>query len=273
LLKQLANQIGIALSQAQLLEKESQQSQELARSNAELEQFAYVASHDLQEPLRMVTSYLQLLERRYKNQLDANADQFINYAVDGARRMQTLINDLLNYSRVSTRGQPFMRVNCSVVLEQAIANLQIAIADSEAVVTHDPLPEVMADATQLTQVFQNLIGNAIKFCKNQQPLIHIGIAKPDANLDTESLNVIPSADEWLFWVRDNGIGIESQYIERIFIIFQRLHGRDKYPGTGIGLAICKKIIERHGGRIWVESKPGEGSTFYFTIPDRAGKQS
>ncbi|MCC5644141.1 GAF domain-containing protein [Nostoc sp. CHAB 5824] len=272
LLQQLANQIGIALSQAQLLEKESQQSQELARSNAELEQFAYVASHDLQEPLRMVTSYLQLLERRYKNQLDANADQFINYAVDGARRMQTLINDLLNYSRVSSRGQPFIPVNCSVVLEQAIANLQLAIADSQAVVTHDTLPEVRADATQLTQVFQNLIGNAIKFCQNQQPRIHIGVRKPDANSDW-SLNVIPSADEWLFWVRDNGIGLESQYAERIFIIFQRLHGRDKYPGTGIGLAICKKIIERHGGRIWVESKPGQGSTFYFTIPDRAGKQS
>ncbi|WP_375503998.1 GAF domain-containing protein [uncultured Nostoc sp.] len=273
LLKQLANQIGIALSQAQLLEKETQQSQELARSNAELEQFAYVASHDLQEPLRMVTSYLQLLERRYKNQLDSNADQFINYAVDGARRMQTLINDLLNYSRVSTRGQPFLPVNCSVVLEQAIANLQIAIADSKAIVTYDLLPEVMADVTQLIQVFQNLIGNAIKFCRHQQPQIHIGVAKLDANPDGESLNVIPSVDEWLFWVRDNGIALESQYAERIFIIFQRLHGRDKYPGTGIGLAICKKIIERHGGRIWVESKLGEGSTFYFTIPDRAGKQS
>ncbi|MGF2038815.1 MAG: GAF domain-containing protein [Nostoc sp. CmiVER01] len=274
LLKQLANQIGIALSQAQLLEKETQQSQELARSNAELEQFAYVASHDLQEPLRMVTSYLQLLERRYKNQLDTNADQFINYAVDGARRMQTLINDLLNYSRVSTRGQPFIRVNCSIVLEQAIANLQIAIADSKAIITHDEsLPEVMVDATQLIQVFQNLIGNAIKFCRHQQPQIHIGVAKPNANPDGESLNVIPSVDEWLFWVRDNGIGLESQYTERIFIIFQRLHGRDKYPGTGIGLAICKKIIERHGGRIWVESKLGEGSTFYFTIPERAGKQS
>ncbi|BBD65636.1 multi-sensor signal transduction histidine kinase [Nostoc commune NIES-4072] len=273
LLKQLANQIGIALSQAQLLEKETQQSQELARSNAELEQFAYVASHDLQEPLRMVTSYLQLLERRYKNQLDTNADQFINYAVDGARRMQTLINDLLNYSRVSTRGQPFIPVNCSIVLEQAIANLQIAISDSKAIITHDPLPEVMADVTQLIQVFQNLIGNAIKFCRHQQPQIHIGVAKPNGNLDGESLNVIPSVDEWLFWVRDNGIGLESQYAERIFIIFQRLHGRDKYPGTGIGLAICKKIIERHGGRIWVESKLGEGSTFYFTIPDRAGKQS
>jgi PAS domain S-box-containing protein len=272
LLQQLGNQIGIALSQGQLLEKETQQSQELARSNAELEQFAYVASHDLQEPLRMVTSYLQLLEQRYKNQLDANADQFITYAVDGARRMQTLINDLLNYSRVSSRGQTFMQVNCSIILEQAIANLQIAIADSQAVVTHDPLPEVMADATQLTQVFQNLIGNAIKFCRDQQPRINIGVVKGDANLDGETLNFIPSADEWLFWVRDNGIGLESQYAERIFIIFQRLHGRGKYPGTGIGLAICKKIIERHGGRIWVESKPGQGSTFYFTIPDIALKQ-
>lgn len=273
LLQQLANQIGIALSQAELLEKEIQQSQELARSNAELEQFAYVASHDLQEPLRMVTSYLQLLERRYKNQLDANADQFINYAVDGARRMQTLINDLLNYSRVSSRGQPLLSVNCNIVLEQAIANLQFAIMDSQAVVIHDTLPEVMADATQLTQVFQNLIANAIKFCQSQQPRIHIGVRKPDANSDGESLNFIPSANEWLFWVRDNGIGLESQYAERIFIIFQRLHGRNNYPGTGIGLAICKKIIERHGGRIWVESKPGQGSTFYFTIPDRAGKQS
>ncbi|MEH2097515.1 GAF domain-containing protein [Nostoc sp.] len=273
LLQQLANQIGIALSQAQLLEKETQQSQELVRSNAELEQFAYVASHDLQEPLRMVTSYLQLLERRYKNQLDANADQFITYAVDGARRMQTLINDLLNYSRVSTRGQAFKLVDCDLILRSAIANLQIAIADRKAIVTHDSLPKLIADSTQLTQVFQNLIGNAIKFCQNQQPQIHIGVAKPNANLDGENLNSIPSVDEWLFSICDNGIGLESQYVERIFIIFQRLHGRDKYPGTGIGLAICKKIIERHGGRIWVESKPGQGSTFYFTIPDRAGKQS
>ncbi|MEH2023614.1 GAF domain-containing protein [Nostoc sp.] len=263
LLQQLANQIGIALSQAQLLEKETQQSQELTRSNAELEQFAYVASHDLQEPLRMVTSYLQLLERRYKNKLDANADQFITYAVDGARQMQTLINDLLNYSRVSTRGQPFVPVDCSAVLEQVLANLRVAIADSRAVVTYDSLPEVIADATQLIQVFQNLIANAIKFCRYQQPRIHIGVG---------SNSPLQYENEYLFWVRDNGIGLESQYAERIFIIFQRLHGRDKYPGTGIGLAICKKIIERHGGRIWVESKPGQGSTFYFTIPDRASKQ-
>ncbi|QLE44223.1 GAF domain-containing protein [Nostoc sp. C052] len=280
LLQQLGNQIGIALSQAQLLEKETQQTQELARSNAELEQFAYVASHDLQEPLRMVTSYLQLLERRYKNQLDANADQFITYAVDGARRMQTLINDLLNYSRVSTRGQPFMLVDCNVILEQAIANLQLAIADSRAVVTYDTLPQVMADATQLTQVLQNLIANAIKFCQHQQPRIHIGLGTGDWGLGDKGAGgeinnapyPMPTANEYLFWVRDNGIGLESQYAERIFIIFQRLHGRDKYQGTGIGLAICKKIIERHGGRIWVESKPGQGSTFYFTIPDIAGKQ-
>ncbi|MEH1825623.1 MAG: GAF domain-containing protein [Nostoc sp.] len=313
LLQQLGNQIGIALSQAQLLEKETQQTQELARSNAELEQFAYVASHDLQEPLRMVTSYLQLLERRYKNQLDANADQFITYAVDGARRMQTLINDLLNYSRVSTRGQPFMLVDCNVILEQAIANLQLAIADSRAVVTYDTLPQVMADATQLIQVLQNLIANAIKFCQNQQPRIHIGLGTGEGSRGqgagsreqgagsrgqgeeevgkrgergdfsssplhpaprslASSPPPIPTQNEYLFWVRDNGIGLESQYAERIFIIFQRLHGRDKYPGTGIGLAICKKIIERHSGRIWVESKPGQGSTFYFTIPDRAGKQ-
>ncbi|BDI17245.1 sensor histidine kinase [Nostoc cf. commune SO-36] len=272
LLQQLANQIGIALSQAQLLEKETKQSQELIRSNAELEQFAYVASHDLQEPLRMVTSYLQLLERRYKNQLDANADQFITYAVDGARRMQTLINDLLNYSRVTSRGQSFVLVDCNAVLAQVLANLQIAIADSKAVVTYDTLPQVMADATQLTQVFQNLIANAIKFCHHQQPLIHIGVSKGDVDINRKNLNFLPSEDEWLFSVRDNGIGLESQYTERIFIIFQRLHGREKYPGTGIGLAICKKIIERHGGHIWVESKLGQGSTFYFTIPERAVKQ-
>ncbi|MFN6539219.1 MAG: GAF domain-containing protein [Nostoc sp. EkiNYC01] len=298
LLQQLGNQIGIALSQGQLLQQQTRQSQELARSNAELEQFAYVASHDLQEPLRMVTSYLQLLERRYKNQLDINADEFINYAVDGARRMQTLINDLLNYSRVSTRGQPFKRVDCNIVLKQAIANLKLAIAESKALVTYDTLPEVMADATQLTQVFQNLIANAIKFCQNRQPEIHIGVGNGEWGVgsggdegdegvgedegvggdEQENTSLSPpspsspsspsSPNEYMFWVRDNGIGLESQYAERIFIIFQRLHGRDKYPGTGIGLAICKKIIERHDGRIWVESKVGQGSTFYFTLPDR-----
>jgi PAS domain S-box-containing protein len=273
MLQQLANQIGIALSQAQLLEQETHQSQELARSNAELEQFAYIASHDLQEPLRMVTSYLQLLERRYKNQLDARADEFIAYAVDGAQRMQTLINDLLNYSRVSTKGQPFMPVNCNTVLERAIANLQLAIAETHAVITADPLPEVIADTTQLTQVFQNLIGNAIKFRGEASLQIHITVSRNNIESNQENSNLISSENEWLFSVRDNGIGLESQYAERIFVIFQRLHSRSKYPGNGIGLAICKKIIERHGGRIWMESKPGQGSIFYFTIPDKTRKQA
>ncbi|MBH8572819.1 GAF domain-containing protein [Nostocaceae cyanobacterium CENA369] len=300
LLQHLANQIGIALSQAQMLEQETRQRVELTRSNAELEQFAYVASHDLQEPLRMVTSYLQLLERKYKSHLDSNAEQFINYAVDGARRMQTLINDLLNYSRVSTRGQPFEQVDCQVIFERAIANLKIAIEECGGAIVIDPLPVVMADPTQLAQVFQNLIGNAIKFRTEQPPKIHIGAVRigekaggdggdgeqlltQNSALSTQhselsnatSFNggnprnaVAPQHSEWLFSVRDNGIGLEAQYAERIFVIFQRLHGRSQYPGTGIGLAICKKIIERHGGRIWVESEPGQGSTFYFTIPDR-----
>ncbi|AFY36087.1 GAF domain-containing protein [Calothrix sp. PCC 7507] len=270
LLQQLANQIGIALSQAQLLERETRQRQELARSNAELEQFAYVASHDLQEPLRMVTSYLQLLERRYKNQLDANADEFIGYAVDGARRMQRLISDLLNYSRVSTRGQPFVLVDCQTVLAKAIANLQVAIKESGAVITHDSLPQVRADTTQMLQVFQNFISNAIKFSREEPPKIHIGAVKRTVTPDEKHTNLNLTETEWLFSVRDNGIGLETQYAERIFVIFQRLHGRSKYPGTGIGLAICKKIIERHHGSIWVESEPGQGSIFYFTIPDKAG---
>jgi light-regulated signal transduction histidine kinase (bacteriophytochrome) len=270
LLQQLANQIGIALSQAQLLEQKTHQSQELTRSNAELEQFAYVASHDLQEPLRMVTSYLQLLEQRYKNQLDKNADEFINYAVNGARRMQILINDLLNYSRVSTKGQPFVPVDCNGILSTAIANLQIAIDESQAQITHDPLPTVMADASQLLQVVQNLISNAIKFCHKTPPKIHISAINRISPPDDKPSNLIPVVTEWLFAVRDNGIGLEPQYAQRIFAIFQRLHSRSQYPGTGIGLAICKKIIERHGGSIWVESQPNQGSIFYFTIPDKAG---
>ncbi|MBD2165812.1 PAS domain-containing protein [Calothrix membranacea FACHB-236] len=273
LLQQLANQIGIALWQAQLLEQETRQRQELTRSNTELEQFAYIASHDLQEPLRMVTSYLQLLERRYKSQLDARADEFISYAVDGAQRMQTLINDLLNYSRVSTRGQPFKLVDCNAVVEKAIANLEVAIKESNARITCDPLPQIMADTTQLAQVFQNLIANAIKFHREEPPHIHIQAIRNTIEAATENPHLTLAGNEWLFSVRDNGIGVESQYAERIFVIFQRLHSRSKYPGTGIGLAICKKIIERHGGQIWMESKPGEGSIFYFTIPDQAGKQS
>jgi PAS domain S-box-containing protein len=227
---------------------------ELERSNKELEQFAYVASHDLQEPLRMVSSYTQLLARRYQDQLDQDAHEFIGYAVDGAERMQRLINDLLAYSRVGTRGKPFGKTDCQQVVQETLANLQTAIEETDATVTHDPLPTVIADASQLIEVFQNLVSNAIKFHSQALPTIHIGAQRQDG--------------EWVFSVRDNGIGIEPRYYERIFVIFQRLHPRDEYPGTGIGLALCKRIVERHGGRIWVESELGEGATFYFTIPDK-----
>jgi PAS domain S-box-containing protein len=254
--------LGVArdITERKRAEEELKQTMaELARSNQELEQFAYIASHDLQEPLRMVASYVQLLARRYQGRLDADADEFITYAVDGATRMQALINDLLAYSRVGTRGKPFEPTDCEAVLDQALANLQMAIQDNDAVVTHDPLPTVMADATQLTQLFQNLIGNAIKFRGEQPPRVHISAHRQSAIENRKS-------DEWAFSVRDNGIGIDPEYHERIFLIFQRLHTREEYPGTGIGLAVCKKIVERHGGRIWVESQPGKGSTFYFTIP-------
>jgi len=227
---------------------------DLQHSNKELEEFAYVASHDLQEPLRMVSSYTQLLARRYQDQLDQDAHEFIGYAVDGAERMRRLINDLLTYSRVGTRGKPFGKTDCQQALQDTLANLQTAIDETDATVTHDQLPTVLADASQLIQVFQNLVSNAIKFRGQAPPAIHIGAQRQDG--------------EWVFSVRDNGIGIEPQYYERIFVIFQRLHPGDEYPGTGIGLAISKRIVERHGGRIWVESELGEGATFYFAIPDK-----
>jgi signal transduction histidine kinase len=225
---------------------------ELARSNAELEQFAYIASHDLQEPLRMVSSYVQLLAKRYRGKLDQDADDFIGYASDGASRMQKLINDLLAYSRVGTRGKSFEEVSLEAALTQALENLQLAIKEKNAIVTHDPLPVAYGDGGQLTQVFQNLIDNAIKFRSEEPPRVHVS-----ARLE---------GGECVCSVQDNGIGIAPEYLNRLFLLFQRLHTRKEYPGTGIGLAICKRIVERHGGKIWVESKPGEGSTFYFRIP-------
>ncbi len=245
----------LVLANEQLINEINERKQvesELQRSNAELQQFAYVASHDLQEPLRMISSYMQLLERRYKGQLDHDADEFIGYAVDGAKRMQGLIGDLLQLSRVGTRENIFEATDCEAILKQALGNLQASIADCCGHVTQDPLPEVTADATQLVLLFQNLIGNAVKFRGTETPLIHVSAE--------------PKNGKWLFSVRDNGIGIDPEHSDRIFVIFQRLHGRDEYPGTGIGLALCKKIVERHGGQIWVESEPGQGATFFFTIP-------
>ena len=227
---------------------------ELKRSNDELQQFAYITSHDLQEPLRTISSFTQLLERRYKDQMDSNADEFIEYIVDATQRMQDLIKDLLEYSRVTTRGKEFKLVNTEEILQNTISNLRAAIEESEAEVSYEKLPKIMADGGQMGQLFQNLISNAIKFKKPDiSPKIRISARKDEEN------------NEYIFNVSDNGIGIEKQYFDRIFTIFQRLHTREEYAGTGIGLSISKKIVERHGGRIWVESEPGIGSTFYFTI--------
>jgi len=226
--------------------------EELNRSNEELGQFAYIASHDLQEPLRMVASYTQLLARRYKGRLDSDADEFITFAVDGANRMQRLIQDLLAYSRVGTKGKELLETSSEEALQRALLNLRGAIADSGALVTHDLLPAVLADETQLVQLFQNLVGNAIKYQNPGVPRIHISAIKNGGG-------------RWTFSVRDNGLGIDPQYFERIFVMFQRLHKREEFAGTGIGLAICKKIVERHGGEISVQSQPGKGSTFSFAL--------
>jgi PAS domain S-box-containing protein len=228
-----------------------QKTDELQRSNQELEQFAYVASHDLQEPLHLVSGYVQLLARRYKGKLDADADEFIAYAIEGVNRMRDLIADLLAYSRIGSSRKEFAPVILEDTFNQVLENLQPVIDNAHATVTHDPLPSVLGDDTQMIQLLQNLIDNAIKFRGVELPHIHVGASQME--------------DRLLFFVRDNGIGIDPQYTEKVFVIFQRLHTPDKYPGTGIGLAICRKIVERHGGRIWVDSEPGKGSTFYFTL--------
>lgn len=226
--------------------------QDLNRSNAELEQFAYVASHDLQEPLRMITSYTNLLAKRYAPQLDDDAREFMNYTVDGAKRMQILINDLLAYSRVGTKGKEFAPVDLESALMRTLAILQIAISESNATISHDPLPVVSGDDVQIGQLLQNLVANAIKYRNDHSPKIHIACEQQQGH--------------WRFSVRDNGIGIDPKFAERIFVIFQRLHTKENYPGTGIGLALCKKIVERHGGKIWVQSQLGQGATFFFTLP-------
>ncbi|KXK29993.1 MAG: two-component sensor kinase [Candidatus Brocadia sinica] len=250
----MAEELARVINEHKRAEKELKHySAELKRSNEELQHFAYVASHDLQEPLRMISSYLQLIKRRYKGNLDADADEFIHYAVDGANRLQKMINGLLEYSRVDTHGKSFELADCEVVLQQALTNLKVVIEERIATITHDPLPTVMADSSQLLLVFQNLITNAIKFRGNEPPRIHISAQLRE--------------NEWIFSVHDNGIGIEPEYYERLFVIFRRLHSRE-YPGVGLGLSICKKVVKRHGGRIWLESEPRKGSTFYFTIPGK-----
>jgi signal transduction histidine kinase len=253
----IARLVGIVIENNELLQSSVRAAEELRRSNTDLEQFAYVASHDLQEPLRMVTGYSQLLAKRYGDRLDQKAKEYIGFAVDGAKRMQGLIEDLLTYSRAGSRGEAFAWTECEAVLDRALAGLQVVIEECGARVTHDPLPTVMGDEFQLGQLFQNLLGNALKYRDSKPPQVHVSCKQ--------------ETEQWTFAVQDNGIGIEPQYRERIFQIFQRLHTREEYEGSGIGLAICKKIVERHGGKIWVESELGKGATFYFTIPIRASQ--
>ncbi len=247
-------QTEIALRQS---EKELKHlADELARSNADLQQFAYVASHDLQEPLRVISGFVKLLAKHYGDKLDDKAEEFIAHTIDGVQRMEMLIRDLLEYSKVQLQGMVLNPTDCNLLVEKSLKNLGSAIEESGATVTHGSLPTVMADASQLSRVFQNLIGNALKFRGEDVPKVHISVEKKE--------------NEWFFSVRDNGMGINPNQAERIFVIFQRLHTKEEYPGTGLGLSICKRIVECHGGRIWVESEPGKGSTFYFTLPMKSG---
>ncbi|MDP6357076.1 MAG: ATP-binding protein [Planctomycetota bacterium] len=251
-LRNKRSEVELAQHREHLEEMVAERTQELARSNTELEQFAYVASHDLQEPLRMVASYTQLLADSYQDQLDEDANEFIGYAVDGARRMQDLISDLLAYSRV-TRGETELKeVSCDAALDNALTNLEGAVLESRALIIRQELPPVKGDTTQLTQLFQNLIGNAVKYRGEVDPVIEIGVEE--------------NGSQWQFSVKDNGIGIDKKFSEKVFEIFQRLHGRTEYAGTGIGLSLCKRIVEKHGGNIWFESEPGKGSNFIFTMP-------
>ena len=237
----------------------AERAKDLERSNMELQQFAYVASHDLQEPLRTIASFTQLLAKRYGDKLDDTAREFIAFAVDGSKRMQTLINDLLSFSRVGTQGRSLVPVSTDAVLDAVLKNLKRSTEESRAIITRDPLPVVLADELQLSQIMQNLIGNAIKFRRDGSAIVHIGAEQTPTG--------------WNISVRDNGIGVAPEHSERIFVIFQRLHTKTQYPGTGIGLAICKKIAERHGGRIWLEPTPGGGSTFIFSIADGGSDES
>ncbi len=232
----------------------ARQAEALARSNTELERFAYIASHDLQEPLRTVSSFAKLLDRKHSNELGEEAKEYLKFVTGGVERMETLIRDLLNYSRIDSRGDPFKKADCNTILQLVTENLKASIDSRNAKITVDALPILVGDPTQLGQVFQNLISNAVKFCKESEPHVHLWAKEDEQN--------------WTFSVHDNGIGIAPQYFQRIFVVFQRLHTIEEYSGTGIGLAICKKIVERHKGRIWVESTLGKGSTFHFTIPKR-----
>lgn len=227
---------------------------ELERSNRDLEEFAYVASHDLRQPLRMVSNFMKLIQQRYKGALDENADKWIDSAVAGSNRMGEMIDNLLDYSRVGTKGKPFEKIESESLLKQALMNLGVAVQESGAQVTYDALPIVTVDKSQIIRLFQNLIDNAIKFCGDKSPRIHISAKR--------------AGTEWVFSIRDNGIGIDPQFADRIFVIFQRLHAASEYPGSGIGLSVSRRIVERHGGRIWVESQPGKGATFFYSLPIR-----